>query len=162
MTSANFGVRILSNKRKGGDRMNAEKYTEKTLEAIRSAQTISKEYGSQQIETEHLLLSLLTQDDGLIPQLLTKMNQNVSVLTEQAVLVKITQRVRERRKELKLTQRELAARSGVSYASLRRFESCGEISFVSILKIASSLKALPDFDRLFANEIVTDLKNYKR
>ncbi|MBR0451417.1 MAG: ATP-dependent chaperone ClpB [Oscillospiraceae bacterium] len=64
--------------------MNAEKYTEKTLEAIRSAQTISKEYGSQQIETEHLLLSLLTQDDGLIPQLLTKMNQNVSVLTEQA------------------------------------------------------------------------------
>ena len=64
--------------------MNAEKYTEKTLEAIRSAQTISKEYGSQQIETEHLLLSLLTQDDGLIPQLLEKMNQNVPVLIEQA------------------------------------------------------------------------------
>ena len=64
--------------------MNAEKYTEKTLEAIRSAQTISKEYGSQQIETEHLLLSLLTQDDGLIPQLLTKMNQNIPVLIEQA------------------------------------------------------------------------------
>ena len=64
--------------------MNAEKYTEKTLEAIRSAQTVSKEYGSQQIETEHLLLSLLTQDDGLIPQLLEKMNQNVPVLIEQA------------------------------------------------------------------------------
>jgi len=64
--------------------MNAEKYTEKTLEAIRSAQTISKEYGSQQIETEHLLLSLLTQDEGLIPQLLAKMNQNVPVLIEQA------------------------------------------------------------------------------
>jgi len=64
--------------------MNAEKYTEKTLEAIRSAQTISKEYGSQQIETEHLLLSLLTQDEGLIPQLLAKMNQNVRVLIEQA------------------------------------------------------------------------------
>ncbi|MBR3354995.1 MAG: ATP-dependent chaperone ClpB [Oscillospiraceae bacterium] len=64
--------------------MNAEKYTEKTLEAIRSAQTISKEYGSQQIETEHLLLSLLTQDEGLIPQLLEKMNQNVPVLIEQA------------------------------------------------------------------------------
>ena len=64
--------------------MNAEKYTEKTLEAIRSAQTISKEYGSQQIETEHLLLSLLTQEEGLIPQLLSKMNQNVPVLIEQA------------------------------------------------------------------------------
>ncbi|MBQ8995636.1 MAG: ATP-dependent chaperone ClpB [Oscillospiraceae bacterium] len=64
--------------------MNAEKYTEKTLEAIRSAQTISKEYGSQQIETEHLLLSLLSQDGGLIPELLKKMNQNVPVLTEQA------------------------------------------------------------------------------
>ena len=64
--------------------MNAEKYTEKTLEAIRSAQTVSKEYGSQQIETEHLLLALLTQDGGLIPELMKKMNQNVPSLISQA------------------------------------------------------------------------------
>lgn len=64
--------------------MNAEKYTEKTLEAIRSAQTVSKEYGSQQIETEHLLLALLTQDSGLIPELMKKMNQNVPSLISQA------------------------------------------------------------------------------
>ena len=64
--------------------MNAEKYTERSLEVIRSAQTVSKEYGSQQIETEHLLLAMLTQESGLIPELLTKMGQNIPSLTEQA------------------------------------------------------------------------------
>ena len=63
--------------------MNAEKYTEKSLEAIRSAQTVSKEYGSQQIETEHLLLALLTQEGGLIPELLAKMGQDVPSLIGQ-------------------------------------------------------------------------------
>ena len=63
--------------------MNAEKYTEKSLEAIRSAQTVSKEYGSQQIETEHLLLALLTQESGLIPELLAKMGQDVPSLIGQ-------------------------------------------------------------------------------
>ena len=63
--------------------MNAEKYTEKSLEPIRSAQTVSKEYGSQQIETEHLLLALLTQEGGLIPELLAKMGQDVPSLIGQ-------------------------------------------------------------------------------
>ena len=63
--------------------MNAEKYTEKTLEAVRLAQTISKEHGSQQIEQEHLLLALLTQDGGLIPQLLKKMGQDTDSLTRE-------------------------------------------------------------------------------
>ncbi len=60
--------------------MNAEKYTEKTIDVIRLAQTLSKDRGSQQIEQEHLLLALLTQDGGLIPQLLAKMGQNVEEL----------------------------------------------------------------------------------
>ena len=63
--------------------MNAEKYTEKTLDAIRLAQTLSKERGSQQIETEHLFLALLQQEGGLIPQLLEKMNLNADAITLQ-------------------------------------------------------------------------------
>ena len=64
--------------------MNAEKYTEKTIELIRLAQTISKDRGSQQIEQEHLLLAMLTQENGLVPQLLRKMGQDTEELTRQA------------------------------------------------------------------------------
>lgn len=88
------------------------------------------------------------------------LNNFVHTLTEQGVLSRIVERVKERRKELKLTQQELSQRSGVSYASIRRFESTGEISFNSLLKIASVLNALADFNMLFGNELVSDLKEY--
>jgi transcriptional regulator with XRE-family HTH domain len=71
------------------------------------------------------------------------------------------ERVKLRRKELGLSQRDLGIRSGVSYASLRRFESVGEISLCSLLKIANALGALLDFSELFKNKIVTNLKDYK-
>lgn len=87
-------------------------------------------------------------------------NDFVHTLTEQSVLNGIVTRVKERRKEIKLTQRALAERSGVSYASIRRFESTGEISFNSLLKIASVLNALADFNILFSNEILSNLKEY--
>lgn len=87
-------------------------------------------------------------------------NNFVHTLTEQSVLSGIVERVKERRKELKFSQKELAKRSGVSYASIRRFESTGEISFNSLLKIASVLNALADFCTLFSCEIVTNLKEY--
>lgn len=88
------------------------------------------------------------------------LNNFVQTLTEQSVLSGIVTRVKERRKELKLTQQELSQRSGVSYASIRRFESNGEISFNSLLKIASVLNALADFNMLFGNELVSNLKEY--
>ena len=88
------------------------------------------------------------------------LNKFVHTITEQSVLCKITKRVKERRKEAKFTQREFAKRSGVSYASLRRFESTGEISFRSLLKIANALNTLSEFNALFCNEIITNLKDY--
>ena len=53
--------------------MNTNQYTQKTLEALQSAQTIAAAHQNQQIEQAHLLLALLQQDGGLIPQLLQKM-----------------------------------------------------------------------------------------
>jgi ATP-dependent Clp protease ATP-binding subunit ClpB len=53
--------------------MNAEKYTRKSLEAIQNAQEIALERNHQQIEQVHLLLALLRQQDGLIPQLIKQM-----------------------------------------------------------------------------------------
>ena len=61
--------------------MNAQKYTQKSLEAIQNAQAISTEYGNQQIEQSHILLSLLLAENGLIPQLLTHMGLTVPSFT---------------------------------------------------------------------------------
>ncbi|MBM6939283.1 ATP-dependent chaperone ClpB [Pseudoflavonifractor phocaeensis] len=57
--------------------MNAQKYTQKSLEAIRSAQSLAVEYGNQQIEQPHILLALLTAEQGLVPQLLAKLGLTV-------------------------------------------------------------------------------------
>ncbi len=54
--------------------MNAQKFTQKSLEAIQAAQDLSLQRHNPQIEAQHLLLALLEQDQGLIPQLLLKMN----------------------------------------------------------------------------------------
>ena len=53
--------------------MNAEKYTQKSLEAIREAQEIVIRNQNMQIDQQHLLLALLNQEGGLIAQLLKKM-----------------------------------------------------------------------------------------
>lgn len=54
-----------------------------------------------------------------------------------------------KRKKRKLTQAELAARSGVSLGSLKRFEQTGEISFVSLVRIADVLGEAEQFGELF-------------
>lgn len=54
--------------------MNAQKFTQKSLEAIGEAQSIAVRNSNQAVDEEHLLLALLLQESGLIPQLLVKMN----------------------------------------------------------------------------------------
>ena len=61
--------------------MNANQFTQKSLEAIQNAQSIAAEYGNQQIEQPHLLLALLTAENGLVPQLLTKMGLTLPSFT---------------------------------------------------------------------------------
>ncbi len=53
--------------------MNAEKYTQKTLETIKNAQSMAQENGNQYVTPEHLLYALVDQDGGLIPSLFGKM-----------------------------------------------------------------------------------------
>ncbi len=50
--------------------MNLNKYTEKAQEAIIEAQGLAREYGQQTIEPEHLLLSLLQQEGGIVPPII--------------------------------------------------------------------------------------------
>ena len=53
--------------------MNTNQFTQKTIQAIQDAQRLAVEYSNQALEPEHLLVALAQQQDGLIPQLLTKM-----------------------------------------------------------------------------------------
>jgi transcriptional regulator with XRE-family HTH domain len=55
------------------------------------------------------------------------------------------------RKRKKITQKQLAARSGVSLGSLKRFEQSGEISLQSLTKIAIALDVENELEDLFNN-----------
>ncbi|MFN7026722.1 MAG: helix-turn-helix domain-containing protein [Pseudorhizobium sp.] len=61
----------------------------------------------------------------------------------------LADRMKRRRIDHGLTQRELAARSDVSYGSLRLFEESGKISLERLVKIAFALEAEVEFEHLF-------------
>lgn len=84
----------------------------------------------------------------------------VDTQTIQAVTGQLVEREKQRRKKMNLSQRELAKKSGVSYASIRRFENIGEISLNSLLKIANALDCLEDFNLIFKLPSLKSLKDY--
>ncbi len=53
--------------------MNIQKFTQKSIESIQLAEKIAAEHGNQKIDQEHLLYGLLTQEEGLLPKLITRM-----------------------------------------------------------------------------------------
>ena len=64
--------------------MNIQKFTQKSIEAINACEKLAYEYGNQEIEQEHLLVALLTQEDGMIGKLIEKMEINREHFTENA------------------------------------------------------------------------------
>jgi transcriptional regulator with XRE-family HTH domain len=72
----------------------------------------------------------------------------VYLKTVQEVQTGIAGRFKARRLAMNLTQRELAARSGVTWSSLKRFEREGLIALDSLLNLAQVLDCLAAFDKL--------------
>ena len=64
--------------------MNIKKFTQKSVEAINTCEKLAYDYGNQEIEQEHLLVALLTQEDGLIAKLIEKMEIDKSHFTKNA------------------------------------------------------------------------------
>ena len=64
--------------------MNTNEFTQRTTQALQAAQRLAAAHQNQQIEQAHLLLALLQQENGLIPQLLKKMGVSVESLTAAA------------------------------------------------------------------------------
>ncbi len=85
----------------------------------------------------------------------------VNVLTAERAAFELVERFKKRRREKGLSQRRIAELSGVSYASVRRFEASGEISLHALMGLASALGCLADFGGLFSHPIITDLKEYR-
>ena len=74
--------------------MNAEKYTQKALEAVKTAQSMAQENGNQYLTTEHLLYALLDQDGGLIGSLFGKMGVDCDgLLSELDTLIRNLPRI---------------------------------------------------------------------
>ncbi|NWH11049.1 helix-turn-helix domain-containing protein [Acholeplasma laidlawii] len=85
----------------------------------------------------------------------------VGVETIQVVKHNLINRFKLRRKESRMTQRLLSQMSGVSYASVRRFETSGDISFASLLKLSEALGLLLEFNQLFSRPIIKDIRRGK-
>ncbi|MGB9754876.1 ATP-dependent chaperone ClpB [Roseiflexus castenholzii] len=62
---------------------NTNRLTQKSEEALLAAQSMAERNGNSQVEPEHLLLALLEQTDGVVPQVLTKLNVAVGALVQQ-------------------------------------------------------------------------------
>lgn len=76
--------------------------------------------------------------------------------TPYEVGLNIAQRHRVLRKKLKISQKEMAERSGVSLGSLKRFERSGKISLESLLKLMHLLGRLNDFDHVLKEKENSD------
>jgi transcriptional regulator with XRE-family HTH domain len=71
----------------------------------------------------------------------------------------LAERHRVLRRQLKMSQEEMADRSGVSLGSLKRFENTGKISLESLLKLMHLLGRLSDLDNvMLAEENMNDIK----
>ena len=68
--------------------------------------------------------------------------------TPKEIMILLSKNIIVLRKQEKMTQRELSERSGVAYASIRKFESTGIISLESLLKISEALNCLTDFETI--------------
>ena len=73
--------------------MNIQKFTQNSLQAVQNCEKVAYDYGNQEIEQEHLIYALLTQEDSLILKLLEKMN-----LQKEVVLSHVEEALRKRPK----------------------------------------------------------------
>ena len=65
--------------------MNIQKFTQKSMEAVQDCEKLAYEYGNQEIEQEHLLVALLQQENGLIPQMIEKMEIQLEHFKDNAI-----------------------------------------------------------------------------
>lgn len=77
--------------------------------------------------------------------------------TPAEITLDLAKRVKQIRKRRKLTQKQLADRSNVSYATLRKFERTGQISLISLVKISMELGLAGEIKSLFTQPVYLNI-----
>lgn len=72
----------------------------------------------------------------------------INISTPKSIMQNLKDKFKQKRLSLNLTQEGLSNKSGVSLGSVKRFETSGEISFESLLKLAFVLDCLDDFKNI--------------
>lgn len=72
--------------------------------------------------------------------------------TPNDIVHELVEKIKQHRKKLKISQAQLAVKSGVSLGSIKRFESKYEISLNSFIKILIALNLEQDFENLFTQK----------
>lgn len=72
----------------------------------------------------------------------------------------IAERLKQRRIAENLTQKELAAKAGISYSAIRNFERTAEGSFEALIKVAFALGAETEFETLFPAPVALTLADF--
>jgi transcriptional regulator with XRE-family HTH domain len=75
------------------------------------------------------------------------------------VMMLLSKRIRDLRKQGKISQKDLSDKSGVAYASIRKFESTGIISLESLLKMCDTLNRLKDLESILLPDDMERKKN---
>ena len=77
--------------------------------------------------------------------------------TPNEIAKSLAEKIKQQRKKLKISQENLAQKSGVSLGSIKRFETKYEISLQSFIKIAIALDLDGDFEKLFSGKTYTSI-----
>ncbi|WP_035764790.1 helix-turn-helix domain-containing protein [Butyrivibrio sp. NC2002] len=77
--------------------------------------------------------------------------------TPAEITLDLAKRVKKIRKRRKITQKQLADRSNVSYATLKKFEQTGQISLMSLVKIAMELGLADEIKTLFTQPVYLNI-----
>ncbi|WP_318642296.1 helix-turn-helix domain-containing protein [Flavobacterium ardleyense] len=88
------------------------------------------------------------------------MSQYSIIKSPAKVMQELVTKTQQLRKQNGVSQLELAKRSGVSFGSIKRFETTGQISLESLLKIGYFFNRLEDFTTVF--KVNEDLKNVEK
>ena len=78
--------------------------------------------------------------------------------TAEELDLKLAQRIRNIRKRRSISQEKLASMSGVSYGSVKRFESTGQISLLSLTKVAMALDIADELRNIFSQVPYRDIQ----
>ncbi len=90
------------------------------------------------------------------------MDFKLNINTPQEVESQIAVKLKKLRLKNNFTRETLSKNSGVSFSSVKRFETTGKISFTNLLKIASALGSLNDFSSIFEDNNVVSIADLEK